>query len=334
MNNTLHNEESVSGRGPHFITRVSIVTVTWNAQSHVKCYLDSLAPFFKDAADCEIIIVDNASTDGTAQFIQDNYPNITLIENETNLGFAKATNMGIQLACGEYICLINSDVQVLDNCIDKMVRYMDSNPTIGLLGPRMDGITDSSGRSFMGEPTLWRLFCRALALDTLFPKCRFFGGFLMPFFDRSAISDVDVLNGWFWMVRRQALVETGLLDESFFIYGEDIDWCKRFRSSGWRVVYYPAASSIHYGGASSSVAPVRFYLERQRANLRYWNKYHGRLSEKLYLLIILMEQLIRILGYSIAFVSSSPRRVNAAHKIKAATACIGWIVARVCHTTN
>ena len=145
-----------------------------------------------------------------------------------------------------------------------MLAYMNEHPEIGMLGPQ---ILDSNGniqRSCMGFPTLWNTSCRALALDTLFPKSKLFGGYMMTFWPHDSIRDVNVINGCFWMVKREALDEVGLLDERFFIYAEDKDWCKRFWDAGWKVVYFPEAKAIHYGGASSSNAPIKFHIEMQK----------------------------------------------------------------------
>jgi len=226
---------------------------------------------------------------------------------------------------GEYVFLINSDVHVLDGCVEQMMDYLKQDPRIGLLGPKMLGADRNSYRSYMGEPTLWRCFCRALALDVLFPNSRNFGGYLMPYFKRDHIAEVDVLNGWFWATRREALNQVGLLDETFFMYGEDIDWSKRFREAGWKVVYFPKAESIHYGGASSSKAPIRFYIEMQKANYQYWKKHYGRASQLTYLLMNWIEQSARLIGHTfMRFVGKKPS--DASFKAKRSMACICWIM--------
>jgi GT2 family glycosyltransferase len=149
----------------------------------------------------------------------------------------------------------------------------------------------------MGFLTLWNISCRALALDAIFPKIKLFGGYLMTFWHK--YRNVDVINGCFWMVRREALDQVGLLDERFFIYAEDIDWCKRFIEAGWKVVYFPRAEALHYGGASSSNAPIRFYIEMQKANLKFWQKHYGRFSYSVYYTINVLHHSLRVLGYSI-----------------------------------
>jgi GT2 family glycosyltransferase len=304
--------------------QTSIVIVTWNAKKYVAECLDSLQPCINDP-EAEVIVVDNASTDGTPELVRDSYPGVTLIRNEENLGFAKANNIGIRISTGEYVCLINSDVHVLDGCVEKVVAYMKQEPRIGLLGPKMLGADRKANRSYMGAPTLWRCFCRALALDVLFPNSKLFGGFLMPYLKRDRIAEVDVLNGWFWVTRREALNQVGLLDEMFFMYGEDIDWCIRFRKAGWKVVYFPDAESIHYGGASSSKAPLRFYIEMQKANYQYWKKHYGRASQVTYLFLIWIEQAMRLAGHTLMRLVGK-KNPDASYKAQRSMACMCWIM--------
>lgn len=202
---------------------------------------------------------------------------------------------------------------------------MEQHPEIGMLGPR---IADSRGnlqRSCMGFPTLWNTFCRALALDTLFPKSKLIGSYLMTFWSHDSIRDVDVINGCFWMVRSEALEQIGLLDERFFIYAEDKDWCKRFWNGGWKVVYLPQAQSVHYGGASSSQAPIRFYIEMQRANLQYWKKHHSPPAQIGFLVITGLHHMLRLIGDLMVYIGKPEKRTSITFKIKRSIACIQWV---------
>lgn len=303
---------------------LSIIIVSWNAKKYLKKCVDSIVNETGQYVK-EIIVVDNASTDGSAELIRENYKQVTLICNDANLGFAKANNIGIKQSRGRYVLFINSDVEVLGGCIEKMVPYMEQHPQIGMLGPQ---ILDASGniqRSCMGFPTLWNTFCRALALDSNFPVVKLFGGSLMTFWQHNTIRDVDVINGCFWMVRREAWTQVGLLDERFFIYAEDKDWCKRFWDAGWKVVYYPLAQSVHFGGASSSQAPIRFSLEMHRANLQFWRKHHGRPAQAGFLFITGLHHLIRLTGGMMLYMIKPGKRTSTALKIKRSAACIQWI---------
>ena len=135
-----------------------------------------------------------------------------------------------------------------------------------------------------------------------------------------------MLTGCFWLVRRQALAQVGLLDERFFMYGEDMDWCKRFWLKGWQLTFVPSAEAVHYGGASSSNAPVRFYIERHRADLQYWDKHHSRPAVFCFFLVCCLHLVLRALGYSVAFVFKSRERATRGYKVKRSVACIRWML--------
>jgi len=304
---------------------LSVIIVSWNAKEYLQKCLESLIPETMTHV-TEIIVVDNASTDGSPEMVKERFPHVKLICNDANLGFAKANNIGIKQSKGKYICLINSDVVVLRGCIDRMLDYMNQHLEIGMLGPKILNPDRTLQPSCMGFPTIWNVFCRALALDTLFPRSRLFGGRLMTFWPHNNVCRVEVLNGCFWMVRREALNKVGLLDENFFMYGEDIDWCKRFHDAGWMVVFFPDAQVIHYGGGSSSNAPVRFYLEMQRADLQYWKKHHSRPAWIGYLLITLLYQIVRISGQTVIYILKPSKRRQANLKIKRSVACIQWFL--------
>lgn len=300
----------------------SAVIVTWNAWRYLSECLHSLQ---RQLHDLQVIVVDNASSDGTGDRLSREFPNVTFIQNSSNLGFAKANNLGIAATTGEYIFLINADVNVPQGCLAEMAHYMELHPDIGMLGPKMLGVDGRVRRSCMRFPTLWNSFCYAVALDQLFPACKPFDSFLMRAFQHDATADVDVLNGWFWVIRRQALDQVGPLDERFFIYGEDIDWCTRFHRAGWRVVFYPGAEAVHYGGASSANSPLRFYIELYRANLQYWKKYHGSFSSLIYCAITLVEQAVRLAAYAFIYLIRKSARATAAYKVRRSVACMAWL---------
>jgi GT2 family glycosyltransferase len=305
---------------------VSIVIVTWNCKDYALECLSSLKAQ-RGHISTEIIVVDNASTDGTPEMIRDQFPDIRLIRSDRNLGFARGNNVGIHLTRGKYVCLINPDVDVAADCIEKLVDYMECQPSIGLLGPKMLGPDGTVQRSTMRFPTLWNSLCRALAFDSLFKRSRAFGGLLMRDFRHDKVKEVDVLNGWFWVIRRQAMDEVGPLDERFFMYGEDIDWSRRFHQAGWRVVFYPGAEAVHYGGGSSSTAPVRMYVEVQRANFQYWKKHHGRAAMAGYFLVSCLHHVIRILGFALVYVLKQADRSQAGYNIRRSMASIRWLAA-------
>jgi GT2 family glycosyltransferase len=305
---------------------VSIVIVTWNAQHLVVQCLASIAQMSRGAS-TEIIVVDNASSDCTPEMIRRQFPEIRLIANEANLGFAKANNIGIAASRGKYICLINSDVIVPPECIPLLVDFMEANPNVGMAGPQLLGTDGNPGRSVMRFPTLWNTFCRALSLDSFFGGMGWFRSFLDTGSGHEGMRDVDILNGWFWIVRRDALPKVGLLDEGFFMYGEDMDWSWRFHGAGWRVVLYPAAKAVHYGGGSSSKDPTRFRLAMHRANLQFWAKYHGTLSCLAYRVVLCFHETVRVLGYGAAGLLQLFPRDAASFKVRRSWAGLEWLAA-------
>ncbi len=305
------------------VTDLSIVIVSWNTKKYMEECLTSLHAIDGDLS-AEIIVADNASTDGTPEMIRAQFPEVILVETGANLGFAGGNNAGLKHASGKYICLINSDVNVPPDCLPKMHSYMEQNPSIGLLGPGMlytDGRVHRSGMRF---PTLSNLLVRALFLDVLLKRFRAFGGFLMKDFHFDRTTDIDVLNGWFWMARREALDQVGPLDARFFMYGEDVDWCKRFHLAGWRLVFYPEAQALHYGGASAANAPSRFNVEMQRANLQYWKKYHSRISLFFFLVIGCLGYSIRATGWALVYLTQRSSRHRAEIEVQKYLKCLRW----------
>jgi len=305
---------------------VSVVIVVWNAKKYVIECLDSLREHCGSICD-EVIVVDNASADGTPDLVAEMFPEFRLIRNSENLGFARANNIGIAQTSGEYVCLVNSDVKFTDDCLSPMLRFLTENPKVGMLGPKMLATDGEVRRSTMRFPTVWNQFCRALGLDIVFKKSRLFGGLLMSDFDHKTTTAVEVLNGWFVVVRRSALDRVGLLDPQFFMYAEDLDWCYRFHQAGEKVVFFADSGAIHYGGASSSSAPLRFYLEMSRANWQYWQKHRGLLAQMAFLASSGTYHLVRLLGSAgIYFLSPSRRNENRA-RLRRSIVCLQWVSA-------
>ena len=274
-----------------------------------------------------VTVVDNASSDGSPEHVEEHFPNVTLIRNQTNLGFAKASNIGMYQSSGRYICLVNSDVVVQEDCLDTLRNYMDENPRIGIIGPKIlnsDGTLQPTCRQF---PTLWNSFCRATGLDTIFPRSKLFSQQFMTFWTHDRTLQVDYLSGCLVMVRREALNEVGLLDEEFFFYAEDKDWCKRFWDNGWEVVYLPHVEAVHRLYGSSDKRPVKFYIQEVRANLQYWLKHHGRLSQSCFFLLMLLHQLLRITNGIVSYTlrGASRGRISAAFSMPVRDTRAHWL---------
>jgi len=302
---------------------LSVIIVSWNAREHLLNCLRSLGRGISEYS-LEVIVVDNASSDGSAEAVQNEFSAVRLIRNETNLGFARANNIGIRQSSGRYICLMNSDIIVLPHCLDRLIAFLDQNPRVGLAGPRILNLDHTIQITTWRFPTLWNSLCEAFALDRIFPKMRFFSGSTMSYWSHNSIRRVDGLSGCFWVIRREASDRIGLLDENFFMYSEDIDWCRRCNKMDWHVVYYPIAEAIHIRARSSTNDPVRFYLELQKANLLYWKKHHGVFGKAFRMLIIFLHEAVRVVLHLAFYAFSPSRRAERAPKIKRGFACIRW----------
>lgn len=291
---------------------ISIIIVSWNSRKYLLQCLNSLSRE-RTNLKIETIVVDNASTDGSPQAVSEFFPEVKLVLSNTNQGFARANNMGIRLSTGKYVCLINSDVLVLEGCLPRMFNYMESHPLAGVLGPMALNPDMTLQRTCRKFPSLAGSFFSALGLSEF------------TYLPHDGVRDVEVLSGFFMMVRRDALNQIGLLDGRFFFYAEDKDWCKRFRDAGWKIVYYPDSKAIHYGGSSSAAAPVKYYIEMHRANLQYWEKHRGIPAKWLYLAIIFIHQAVRLIKGSALYLLKPSERPDTAHKLKRSAACLRWL---------
>ncbi len=302
----------------------SLVIVSWNARRYLLDCLHSVAET-ASGLPTETVVVDNASSDGSAEAVRAAFPSVRVIENLENLGFARANNIGIRAAVGRYVCLVNSDVLLLDGCLERLVALMDTHPEVGLAGPRIrnaDHTLQPSARCF---PCIRNSLCETFGLHAFARHVPLLRGQFMTWWPHDTERQVEVLSGCFWMIRREALEQVGLLDEGFFIYGEDVDWCLRLRRCGWRAMLVPAAEAVHFGGASSANAPVRFTIAMQKARLRYWRKHHGRGGAAFCWGNMLVYHSLRVLLRGCELVLRGGRSAAARAKLARATACLLWL---------
>ncbi len=243
---------------------LSIITVNYN----VKEFLQNLIHSIHKAAGSlsyEIIIVDNASSDGSVDFITEKFPEAKLISNDKNLGFGKANNQGLKIAKGNYILLINPDAIVSEDTFTKMISFFESHPAVGLAGCKIlnpDGTLQlACRRSFPGP---WTSFCKVTGLSNLFPNSRLFARYNLTFKDENESYEVDAISGSFMMMKREVYEKAGGFDEDYFMYGEDLDLCYRIQQSGYKVYYVHETQIIHYKGEStrrSSLDETKFFYE-------------------------------------------------------------------------
>ena len=258
---------------------LSISIVNYNAIDYLDKCVQSIINTIKDHS-YEIIVVDNASDDGSVQLISKKYPEVTIVQNDENLGFIKANNIGLNRSKGKYIMSLNNDTIVLSGAVDKLIEFLDENPDAGAAGPKLlnsDGSIQLQARR--GFPTPLNSFFYFSGLSRLFPKNRLMGGYLLTYLDDEATAEVDSLCGAAMIVRREGISEVGLMDESYTMYGDDIDWCYRIKKAGWKVYYFPEAEIIHYGGRGGSRRQsYRNIFEFHRAMAVFYGKHYAKIS--------------------------------------------------------
>jgi GT2 family glycosyltransferase len=304
---------------------ISVVIISWNAQAHLRRCLASIAEHACDVV-LETIVIDNASSDGSPEMVEAEFPQVTLIRAGANLGFGRANNIGFARAKGEFVAMVNSDVVLHPGCMQELARHLRANPGTCLVAPRIQGRTGELQRTCKHLPTLWNTFCRFAALDRLLPGSRHFCGFELLAADHATTRSVPAIGGCFWLLRGSAIQEVGAFDERFFFYAEDIDWCKRFGESGWAVDFLPTASATHYGGGSTERAPVRYSIEIIRSTLQYWRKHHGRSGESVCFSMFVTHHAIRLLPRVCLWVFSGGRAGDVGSKIAQDYSCLRWLL--------
>ena len=303
--------------------KLSIIIVSWNVKDDLLRCLASLKenppsePF-------EQIVVDNMSTDGTVDAVKSRYPEVTLIENRQNAGFAMANNQGMELSSGQYVLLLNPDTIVHPGSLDFMVAFLDDNPDVAACGPKLlndDGSAQASVRRF---PTfrgvLYRhTVCRLLGLFR--PQYR---KWMMKDFGYDKQIDVDQIMGAAMMVRSSVIEEVGRLDTDFFMYFEEVDWCYRIKQAGWRIVFLPDAVITHLGGRSLSQAPLKRIM-MLTSLLVFFRKHRRKCASCIFTVTFKLALILRnichlVIGASTYFFAvalmDARRRENAAKRVK------------------
>jgi GT2 family glycosyltransferase len=239
---------------------VSIIVVAWNVRELLCNCLKSVYEETRDIS-FEIIYVDNNSEDGSVEMVKKEFPEVRIIVNDENKGFIKANNQGIEISQGRYVLLLNSDTLILDNAIAKAVRFSDEHPEAAVIGCRVLNPDKTLQRTCFMFPSALNMFLSATYLYKLFPRNRFFGREHMTWWDYSDDREVEAICGCFSLVRKGAIEQIGLMDENYFVYGDDPDWCYRFRRNGWKIMFSPNAEIIHYGGQTTKQMTREFKLQ-------------------------------------------------------------------------
>jgi N-acetylglucosaminyl-diphospho-decaprenol L-rhamnosyltransferase len=243
---------------------VAVVVVTLNALPWIEDCLGGVEGY-------ETVVVDHGSTDGTLDLVRARFPRVRLVEQE-NLGLAAGWNRGLREVSGRYVLIQNADAWVVGDAVERLCAFADENPEAAVVGPRLRNLDGTIQRSVRGFPTLWRLSTEYFFLRRLAPNTQAFNAFYGGGFDHDQVREAEFVMGASMLVRREAVEQVGPLDEAFFLFSEETDWCYRFRQAGWKVLFYPGAEVVHVGGASHGGRMLR---ENLRGHLRFLAKHHG-----------------------------------------------------------
>lgn len=252
----------------------SIVLVSYNVRDLLKRCLNSIFDFQKEF-NFEVVVIDNHSTDESPKMLKEDFPHVNLIENHRNKGFSAACNQGINRSRGRYVFLLNPDTEFTSGGISGMIRFMDSHPDIGICGPKMvdpEGNLQFSARSFPSYQTA--ISSSQSILNHLFPNNPLSRKYLLKDLNRNQSKEVDWVSGSAFLTRREVVEKNGFLDERFFMYVEDVDFCYRAKQAGFSVHYFPHSVIIHHVGKSTRRRKNRMLVEHHRSMYLFYIKYH------------------------------------------------------------
>ena len=305
---------------------LSIVIVSWNVRDLLRGCLESVVASAEHSGarpalgsetaassgwTYEVFVVDNASTDGSPDMVCGSFPDVRVIANEENLGFTVANNQAMRLSVGRYVLLLNCDTEVVGHCLETMIAYMDQNPQVGGAGAQLlnpDGTVQSSRRRF---PTLATALLESTLLQQWVPHNKVLGRYYMIDTADDQIQEVGWVVGACLMARRGAIEQVGLLDEGFFMYSEELDWCYRLRRAGWKVVYLPTGQVIHYSGKSSEQVISARHIHFQTSKVRFFRKHHGPIRAELVRCFILLTYLYQLIEEGVKWLIGHRRGLRA-----------------------
>ncbi len=269
---------------------LSVIIVSWNVRTLLAQALQSLLDSWGEQPGLEIIVVDNASHDGTCEMLRHSFPQVQVIASEQNLGFTRGNNRGLEKAHGRYLLLLNPDTEIRPGALTQLIDYLQAHPQTGMVGPQLlnsDGSHQPSRRRF---PTLPVLFLESTWMQGLAPR-RLLQHFYMEDQPADIEQEVDWITGAAMLIPRTVFEQIGGLDEGFFMYSEELDWCRRIRAAGWKIAYLPTAQIVHHEGKSSEQVTAARHIYFQSSKVRYTRKYHGALAAETLRLWLLSQYL-------------------------------------------
>ncbi len=293
---------------------LSIVIVNYNTERLLRSCLESVyagangTPF-------DIWVVDNNSRDNSVSMVKARFPLVRVIQNNSNVGFSRANNIVISQSRSDYILLLNPDTLIMGDAIEKVLKFMREHPHVGIAGCRVlnkDGTLQLACRRSIPTPEV--AFYRLTGLSTLFPKSQTMAKYNLTYESPDKIQEVDAVSGAFLMIRRKVMEDIGLLDEQFFMYGEELDWCLRAKRAGWTVMYYPAARIVHYKGESTKYNSRKAAVEFYRAMYLFHRKHFAQDHSSVTNLLIYSGILLKALSSWRRFLFTAQVRSNGAYK--------------------
>lgn len=283
--------------------KLSIIIVSWNTHDLLKACLDSIYAY-PPQDPFEVWVVDNASTDGSPAMVRENFPQVRLVENTENVGFAGGNNQAIRQSTGEYVLLLNPDTEVRPEALDSLVQFMDARPDVGAAGSRLIDPDGSLQTSCSPSPTLLREFLRLFHV----PGIPSDGTYDMHAWSLDVPRPVDVIQGASLIVRRSVLDQVGLLDETYFIYSEEVDLCLRIQRAGWRLYWVPRSQVVHYGGQSTRQVAAEMFLRLYQGKVLYFRKHYGRGTVMAYKAILTAAAVSRMALSPLALLGNPAKR--------------------------
>lgn len=307
------------------LLKVSVIVVNYNTRAMTLECLHVLHHNLTGIP-AEVFVVDNASTDESAGAIRNAFPGVRLIENAENRGFGAANNQAIRIARGDYILLLNSDAFPKPHAIEQLASYLDGHPDVAIVGPRLLNRDGSLQKSCYRFPSAFRAACDYLLLTAAFPNNPIVGDYRGWAHDHER--DVEFVIGACMLVRKSAIDAVGLFDEDFFFYGEEADWCRRFRVAGWKVRFIPGPDVSHLNGASGAAQSSRVFDEFRRAQERFVRKHHGVLGLAVMRIVVVIGALMRIAVFSATALFSRAGRERRLDTVRKWGRILVWTLGR------
>ena len=256
---------------------LSVIIVNYNVKYYLEQCLESVRRA-SQGLQVEVFVVDNLSKDGSIAYLRERFPEVTFVENQENVGFSRANNQAIRQSKGKYVLLLNPDTIVAEDTLARFVSFMDAHPEAGGAGAYMLNVDGTfAPESRRGLPTPFVAFCKMSGLASLFPKSRLCGRYYMRYLNENEVNEIEVISGAYMMLRREALDKVGLLDEDFFMYGEDIDLSYRILQGGFKNYFLPARM-LHYKGESTVKSSYRYVYTFYQAMRLFFRKHYGHYS--------------------------------------------------------